>query len=95
MRYGPLFLAVTARISFLRPVRGLNLAMADVWRLADALAAFYTSGMRGLSRPTPIAGCGVSGAHPRFSWWMTSMLHRNDSNTAFDERRQLAELDYP
>jgi p-hydroxybenzoate 3-monooxygenase len=30
----------------------------------------------------------------RFSWWMTSMLHRFDGDTAFDQRRQLAELDY-
>jgi p-hydroxybenzoate 3-monooxygenase len=29
----------------------------------------------------------------RFSWWMTSMLHRFDGDTAFDQRR-LAELDY-
>jgi p-hydroxybenzoate 3-monooxygenase len=29
----------------------------------------------------------------RFSWWMTSMLHRHEGNP-FDERRQLAELDY-
>jgi len=30
----------------------------------------------------------------RFSWWMTSMLHRFDTDNAFDQRRQLAELDY-
>ncbi len=30
----------------------------------------------------------------RFSWWMTSMLHRFDDENAFDHRRQLAELDY-
>ena len=30
----------------------------------------------------------------RFSWWMTSMLHRFDHENAFDHRRQLAELDY-
>ena len=30
----------------------------------------------------------------RFSWWMTSMLHRFDDDNAFDQRRQLAELDY-
>jgi p-hydroxybenzoate 3-monooxygenase len=28
-----------------------------------------------------------------FSWWMTSMLHRFQEATAFDDRRQLAELD--
>src|SRR3546814_2455712 len=30
----------------------------------------------------------------RFSWWMTSMLHRFDLDSAFDHRRQVAELDY-
>ena len=29
----------------------------------------------------------------RFSWWMTSMLHKHEGNP-FDDRRQLAELDY-
>jgi p-hydroxybenzoate 3-monooxygenase len=30
----------------------------------------------------------------RFSWWMTSLLHRFDEHTPFDRRRQLAELEY-
>jgi len=30
----------------------------------------------------------------RFSWWMTSLLHRFDDHTPFDRRRQRAELDY-
>jgi p-hydroxybenzoate 3-monooxygenase len=30
----------------------------------------------------------------RFSWWMTSMLHRFTNDNPFDERRQIAELDY-
>jgi p-hydroxybenzoate 3-monooxygenase len=30
----------------------------------------------------------------RFSWWMTSMLHRFPEENPFDRRRQLAELDY-
>jgi p-hydroxybenzoate 3-monooxygenase len=30
----------------------------------------------------------------RFSWWMTSMLHRFPEENPFDQRRQLAELDY-
>jgi p-hydroxybenzoate 3-monooxygenase len=30
----------------------------------------------------------------RFSWWMTSMLHRFATDNDFDQRRQLAELDY-
>jgi p-hydroxybenzoate 3-monooxygenase len=30
----------------------------------------------------------------RFSWWMTAMLHRFGDDNAFDQRRQLAELEY-
>jgi len=30
----------------------------------------------------------------RFSWWMTSTLHRFPSETPFDHQRQLADLDY-
>jgi p-hydroxybenzoate 3-monooxygenase len=30
----------------------------------------------------------------RFSWWMTSMIHRFPGDYAFDKRRQPAKLDY-
>jgi p-hydroxybenzoate 3-monooxygenase len=30
----------------------------------------------------------------QFSWWMTYMLHRFDEDTAFEHRRQIAELEY-
>jgi p-hydroxybenzoate 3-monooxygenase len=30
----------------------------------------------------------------RFSWWMTSTLHRFPDETAFDHQRQIADLDY-
>ena len=30
----------------------------------------------------------------RFSWWMTSLLHRFPENGAFGQKRQRAELDY-
>jgi p-hydroxybenzoate 3-monooxygenase len=30
----------------------------------------------------------------RFSWWMTSMLHRFDGDDRFEHRVQVAELDY-
>ena len=45
MRYGRLFLAGdAAHIVPPTGAKGLNLAMADVWRLANALAAFYERG---------------------------------------------------
>jgi p-hydroxybenzoate 3-monooxygenase len=30
----------------------------------------------------------------RFSWWMTSTLHRFPDESAFDRQRQIADLDY-
>jgi p-hydroxybenzoate 3-monooxygenase len=30
----------------------------------------------------------------RFSWWMTSLLHRFPGRNPFDDQLQLAELDY-
>ena len=30
----------------------------------------------------------------RFSWWMTSTLHRSPDESAFDHQRQIADLDY-
>jgi len=30
----------------------------------------------------------------RFSWWMTTLLHRSPEETPFDHQRQLADLEY-
>ena len=73
---------------------GLNLAIADVRVLVRGLAEFYDSGkMELLKRYSEICLRRVWKVQ-RFSWWMTSMLHRHRPTNPFDERRQLAELDY-
>ena len=74
--------------------KGLNLAMADVWRLARALDAFYKSGSETLLGAYSGDGLRRAWRAQRFSWWMTSALHRTESDNAFDHRRQLAELEY-
>ena len=95
MRYGRLFLAGdAAHIVPPTGAKGLNLAMADVWRLSNALAAFYKSGSEGLLDQYSERGLRRTWRAQRFSWWMTSMLHRSDSDNPFDHRRQLAELEY-
>jgi p-hydroxybenzoate 3-monooxygenase len=95
MRYGSLFLAGdAAHIVPPTGAKGLNLAMADVWRLADALVTFYRKGDTGSLETYSDRGLRRVWRAQRFSWWMTSMLHKNDADSAFDERRQLAELDY-
>ena len=95
MRYGRLFLAGdAAHIVPPTGAKGLNLAMADVSRLASSLDEFYKSAdERGLD---DYSGRGLrrTWRAQRFSWWMTTMMHRPPEETAFDRKRQLAELEY-
>ena len=95
MRYGRMFLAGdAAHIVPPTGAKGLNLAMADVSRLASALAAYYSSGAAELLDTYSERGLRRTWRAQRFSWWMTTMLHRLEQDTAFDRRRQLAELEY-
>jgi p-hydroxybenzoate 3-monooxygenase len=95
MQFGRLFLAGdAAHIVPPTGAKGLNLAAADVRVLAHALTEHYKSdSMALLARYSPIALRRVWKAQ-RFSWWMTSMLHRFHGENSFDHHRQLAELDY-
>lgn len=73
--------------------KGLNLAAADVGVLARALVAWYAEGdMSALDAYSDACLRRIWRA-VRFSWWMTSLLHRF-SDDAFARRLQLAELDY-
>jgi p-hydroxybenzoate 3-monooxygenase len=95
MQYGRLMLAGdAAHIVPPTGAKGLNLAIADVRVLAQAFSDFYTSGSRaGLESYSETCLRRVWKVQ-RFSWWMTSMLHRFEDENAFDQRRQLAELEY-
>jgi p-hydroxybenzoate 3-monooxygenase len=95
MQYGKMFLAGdAAHIVPPTGAKGLNLAVADVRIMAQAFAEFYKTGKTQLmERYSEIVLRRVWKAQ-RFSWWMTSMLHRFDTDNAFDGRRQIAELDY-
>ena len=95
MRYGRLFLAGdAAHVVPPTGAKGLNLAMADVRRLATAIDAFYANGTEALLDEYSARGLKRTWRAQRFSWWMTSMLHRHDTGNPFDHRRQLAELEY-
>jgi p-hydroxybenzoate 3-monooxygenase len=95
MNYGRMFLAGDAAHT-VPPTgaKGLNLAMADVWRLASALASFYASGSETALQTYSPRGLRRTWRAQRFSAWMTSALHRSATDSAFDQRRQLAELEY-
>ena len=95
MQFEKLFLAGdAAHIVPPTGAKGLNLAVADVRVLSRALGEFYASGKTGLlARYSDICLRRVWKVQ-RFSWWMTSLLHRFPDGNPFDRRRQLAELDY-
>jgi p-hydroxybenzoate 3-monooxygenase len=95
MRYGRLFLAGdAAHIVPPTGAKGLNLAASDVLVLARALKEFYQrEDATHLDEYSGICVRRVWKAQ-RFSWWMTSTLHRFPGQSAFDDRRQIADLDY-
>ena len=95
MRYGRLLLAGdAAHIVPPTGAKGLNLAASDVLVLARALKEFYERGRtQCLDKYSDICVRRVWKAQ-RFSWWMTSTLHRFPDQGAFDDQRQLADLDY-
>jgi p-hydroxybenzoate 3-monooxygenase len=95
MQYGRLFL--TGDAAHIVPptgAKGMNLAVADVLVLSRALAAFFKQGRTDLLDAYSETCLRRVWKAQRFSWWMTSMLHRFEDHTPFDRRRQLAELDY-
>jgi p-hydroxybenzoate 3-monooxygenase len=95
MQFGSLFLAGdAAHIVPPTGAKGLNLAVADVRVLARGLTDYYATGNRELLGKYSEICLRRVWKVQRFSWWMTSMLHRFSDENAFDQRRQLAELDY-
>jgi p-hydroxybenzoate 3-monooxygenase len=95
MRCGRLFLAGdAAHIVPPTGAKGMNLAVSDVRVLAAALDGFYRRGdQAGLDGYSATCLTRIWRMQ-RFSWWMTSMLHRFDDKSDFDQRVQLAELEY-
>ncbi|MGG2398667.1 4-hydroxybenzoate 3-monooxygenase [Pseudomonas sp. SH1-B] len=95
MQYGRLFLlGDAAHIVPPTGAKGLNLAASDVSTLYRILLKVYREG-RGelLERYSAICLRRIWKAE-RFSWWMTSMLHRFPDTDAFSRRMQETELDY-
>jgi p-hydroxybenzoate 3-monooxygenase len=95
MRFGRLFLAGdAAHIVPPTGAKGLNLAATDVKYLSGAFIEYYqdktdagidTYSQRCLRRVWKAE---------RFSWWLTSLMHRFPDTQGFGQRIQEAELDY-
>ena len=95
MRLGRLFLTGdAAHIVLPTGAKGMNLAFADVSVLARALVSWFKANdAAGLEGYSQMALRRVWKAQ-RFSWWLTTLMHKFDSHTPFERRVQLAELDY-
>jgi p-hydroxybenzoate 3-monooxygenase len=95
MRFGNLFLAGdAAHIVPPTGARGLNSAASDIYYLYHALVDHYKkhddAGLEGYSQKA-LARVWKG---QRFSWWMTSLLHRFPDSSAFDRRLQATDLAY-
>lgn len=73
--------------------KGLNLAVSDVRYLARAIGSHYDGDDGYLDSYSEMALRRVWGA-VRFSWWLTTLLHRFPDQTSFDQRTQEQELTY-
>ena len=95
MRFGSLFLAGdAAHIVPPTGAKGLNLAASDVKYLSSALIKFYQDkSSDGLDTYSARALRRVWKAE-RFSWWLTSLMHRFPDSEGFGQKMQEAELDY-
>ena len=95
MQWGRLFLCGdAAHIVPPTGAKGLNTAASDVHYLFSALKLFYLEGDNsGIENYSATALARVWKAE-RFSWWMTSMLHRFPDQSEFDLRIQRAELEF-
>ncbi|WP_425404996.1 4-hydroxybenzoate 3-monooxygenase [Hwanghaeella sp.] len=95
MRWGRLFLCGdAAHIVPPTGAKGLNTAASDVHYLYHGLLQYYGEGdSEGIDRYSEKALARIWKAE-RFSWWMTSLMHRYPDQTEFDLRIQRAELEF-
>jgi p-hydroxybenzoate 3-monooxygenase len=95
MRFGRLFLGGdAAHIVPPTGAKGLNLAASDVKYLSSALIEHYAEKSdAGIDSYSQRALARVWRAE-RFSWWLTSLLHRFPDTAGFGQKIQEAELDY-
>ena len=95
MQYGRLFLVGdAAHIVPPTGAKGLNLAASDVNTLYRLMVKVYQEGRTDLIPNYSETCLKRIWKAERFSWWMTSMLHKFSDEEDFNTRMQQAELDY-
>ena len=95
MRWGRLFLCGdAAHIVPPTGAKGLNTAASDIHYLFKGLCDFYENeSTAGIDAYSDKALSRVWKAE-RFSWWFSSIMHRYPDQTAFDQKMQIAELEF-
>jgi len=95
MRYGNLFLAGdAAHIVPPTGARGLNSAASDIYYLYHAMVDHYHKGDdTGLENYSEKALARIWKAQ-RFSWWMTTLLHKLPDNIPYEDKLQDTDLAY-
>ncbi len=95
MRYGNMFLAGdAAHIVPPTGARGLNSAASDIYYLYHAMVDHYKKGDdTGLENYSKTALARIWKAQ-RFSWWMTTLLHKFPDNIPYDDKLQQTDLEY-
>jgi p-hydroxybenzoate 3-monooxygenase len=95
MQYGRLYLAGDAvHIVPATGAKGLNLAVADVQVLGEALAKYLKGGDDSLLDAYSDACLRRVWRVQHFSWWMTWMLHRFPDDDGFTKGLRRSQLDY-
>jgi p-hydroxybenzoate 3-monooxygenase len=94
MRFGRLFLVGdAAHIVPPTGAKGLNLAVADVRVLSQAMVEYYRAGNEAPLHEYSSRALARVWKATRFSWWFTTLMHRFSDET-FAYKMQLAELEY-
>ncbi|MEM7214350.1 MAG: 4-hydroxybenzoate 3-monooxygenase [Pseudomonadota bacterium] len=95
MRYRNLFLAGdAAHIVPPTGAKGLNLAIADVWLLAQAFDSFYNKGKSDQLETYSETCLRRVWKVERFSWYLSRLMHHFPQHDAFDKKMQRAEFEY-
>jgi p-hydroxybenzoate 3-monooxygenase len=95
MRWGNLFLCGdAAHIVPPTGAKGLNLAVSDVHYLSEGLKLHYAEKSDVLLEAYSGTALARVWKAIRFSWWMTTLLHRFPQQTEFEQRIQESEIDY-
>jgi p-hydroxybenzoate 3-monooxygenase len=74
--------------------KGLNLAFSDVYYLSKGLIQYFNDNDETALQKYSTTALARIWKSERFSWWMTSLLHKFDEQDSFSDRMRRAEFDF-